>query len=341
MYIKASDAFDYEHSYQTKFQNITLEVFRSTPVNNALHVEILGRSSAQEIYDPEVYGLSLSVGTIRADRHTAKDVWHLLTIGQTNLQGLASQWPFPWLTASPFISSDPNAPILALRGHVGGAAFTERLEEFHLLLSLLGSPSKTPANSTSTVAHTPFPRVFLEFSSGPLVGSIICKPPHGYKSLAIQLRTEGFCASSTSRYQDDKSLPAHEMFMKSETSLVIEPLFAVVRTDFDGIADDHLAEADLIHHPTALSFETVHIRCQIGAIATIDDRIGSIACVETSTLTADAHISGDAFCLELWHPDVVAATLQILAIFPSKRKVPPIGPVESAVNDIQIGRAHV
>lgn len=331
VYIQSSD--NSEHTYQSTLQDIKVDVFRSSPANNPLHMEIFGRRDTTESFDPEVYGLSFSVGTVGVERHTIKDVWHLLTIGRINLHALASQWPFPWLTASPFLSSDPNSAVLALRAHVGGAEVTERLEDLDTLLRQYTSPvPKAPAKSSLHIARKPFPRVSLAISCGPLLGSVICKASDGStKPLVMQIRTAGFSTLSLSHYQDAKRSSStagfdHDMSMLCETSLAIEPVFAVVYTDTHGagIAVSNSVDMDLIYHPTLVSSGALDIRLQIGAMAAIDDCIGSIPYIDTSTLTADCRISGDALCVELWHPDVVATVLQLFTVLP---------PLESASVD--------
>lgn len=321
VYIDAST--ESEHSYRATMQDISFKVFRSSPVDNPFHVDVLGRRQPSEKYDPEVYGSYLSIGSTSLERHTITDVWHVLSLGRLDFQALVSQWPFPLLSVSPFMSSDPNAAILALRGHAVGATITERLEDLHLLLRLSSIfKSKSTEKSQPSSVVKPFPRIFLQFSCGPFVSSIICKAPDGYKPLVMELKTKGVNLSASSHYRNDMTgypiIPEHEM--RCETSLVIEPVFAIVHPNAQAPgANDRFSEMDLVYHPTALSAEMIEIRSCISAVAQIDDRVGAIACVDTSTLTIDTHISGDAFCVELWHPDVVAAILQILSALPSRK----------------------
>ncbi|KAK2466286.1 hypothetical protein APHAL10511_001928 [Amanita phalloides] len=312
-----------EHSYQAAMQNISFRAFRSSPLENALHVDVLGKRQASEKYDPEVYGLQISIGGAGLQRHTITDVWDLLSLGRLDLQVLVSQWPFPWLSVSPFMSSDPNAAVLAVRGHADGATVMERLEDLHPMLELLASASKSEDQPRAPSVVKSFPRVFLQLSCGPLIGSIVCKAPDGYKPLVVELKTKGVNLHASSHFQSDKTtypitIPEHEVRMQCDTSLVVEPIFAIVHpgTTLPN-ANDQFSEMDLVYHPTALSMETIDLRSRIFAIAKIDDRIGAIACVDTSTLTIDTHMSGDALCVELWHPDVVAAILQILTALPA------------------------
>ena len=310
-------------------QDISFKAFRSSSADNPFHVDVLGRHQASEKYDPEVYGCQLSIGATSLERHTITDVWHVLSLGRLEFQALVSQWPSPWLTVSPFMSSDPNAAILALRGHVDSASITERLEDLHLLLRFASFPnSESTEKSQSSSVVKPFPRVFLQLSCGPLVSSIICKGPDGYKPLVVELKTKGVNLSASSHYQSNMTehniVSEHEVRMLCETSLVVEPIFAIVHpnTTASG-ADNRFSEMDLVYHPTALSVETIDLRACISATGQIDDRVGAIACIDTSTLTVDAHISGDAFCVELWHPDVVATLLQILTALPSRKVATP------------------
>ena len=321
VYIDASP--ESEHSYRATMQDISFKVFRSSPVDNPFHVDVLGRRQASEKYDPEVYGSQLSIGSTNVERHTITDVWHVLSLRRLDFQVLVSQWPFPWLSVSPFMSSDPNAAILALRGHAAGATITERLEDLHLLLRLSSvSQSKSTEKSEPSSVLKPFPRIFLQFNCGPVVGSIICKGPDGYKPLVVELKTKGVNLSASSHYRSDTTgyskIPEHEL--RCETSLVIEPIFTIVHPNAQAPrANDRFSAMDLVYHPTALSAEMIEIRSSISAAAQIDDRVGAIACVDTSTLTINTHVAGDAFCVELWHPDVVAATLQILTVLSSRK----------------------
>ena len=320
VYIDASA--ESEHSYRATMQDISFKVFRSSSVDNPFHVDVLGRRQASEKYDPEVYGSHLSIGSTSVERHTITDVWHVLSLGRLDFQALVSQWPFPWLSVSPFMSSDPNAAIFALRGDAAGVTITERLEDLHLLLRLSSIfKSKSTKKSQPSSVAKPFPRIFMQLNCGPFVSSIICKAPDGYKPLVMELKTKGVNLSASSHYQSDMTgypiIPEHEM--RCQTSLVIEPIFAIVHPIAQAPgANDRFSEMDLVYHPTALSAETIEIRSCISAAAQIDDRVGATACVDTSTLTVDTHVSGDAFCVELWHPDVVAAILQILSALPAR-----------------------
>ncbi|KAF8639713.1 hypothetical protein AX17_000975 [Amanita inopinata Kibby_2008] len=326
-----------EHSYRTIIQDISFDTSRSLPGNNPYHAELLGRRDASEFYDPEAYNFRLSIVSVKLERHTIKDVWNVFTIGATQFQALASQWPFPWLTTTPFLCSDPNASVLALRGHFDSLTITERLEDLHLLVS----QRITQRQHTSVEAwqmFKAFPRVVLEFSCGPLTNSVVCKAPDGYKPLVVELKTNGFLVSASSCYLNGKlvTVPApdfpfeHEIQMQCDLSLVVEPIFVLVHPNAPETTSNRFPGLDLLYHPTAVSVEAIDARCQIGAAAGIDDRVGAVACVDTSTLTFDAHICSDAVCLELWHPDVVAATLQLLTALPLDRRIAASGPLKSS-----------
>ncbi|PFH52812.1 hypothetical protein AMATHDRAFT_139321 [Amanita thiersii Skay4041] len=319
-----------DHSYQNTIRDIFFETFHSSPSSNSYHLDILGRQNVLESFDPKVLGARFSISCMTLERHTTLDVWKLCTFGPMSFQGLLSQWPFPWLSASPFMCGDPNAALLAVRGRLDGVIISERLEDLQQFLSIPLSSGPQSHGDGPSQAFKTLPRILVELSCGPLSGSVICKGPDGLKPLVVQLKSKGFSLTSSSYYRSSSVIPAfplafdyeHLLQLRWDSSLSIEPVFAVVHPNVDKVNvyepnDDSIPGVELLHHPTACSVETINIRCQLSALAGIDDIVGAIARVDTSTLVLEAHVSNDAVCIELWNPDVVAAILQVLTIFPA------------------------
>jgi len=91
------------------------------------------------MHDPDIYGLKFSIAQVAVERRAGDDILRVLTIGAVGIEVLTTQWPAPWLVASPFMRGDPNAPLLVMRASITGIDATERMEYLRHLVACIGS----------------------------------------------------------------------------------------------------------------------------------------------------------------------------------------------------------
>jgi hypothetical protein len=318
--------------YEAKIQDVALSSnLCEDPSKNPLHKQWLGRSKNIASFDPDTYGLKFSVQQVTVDRRTPVDSLRLLTLGQVAFQALATQWPAPWLVASPFMCGDPNAPLLAVRAEFEGIDFTERVECLRELVAHLGPSTKAPQAKKSTLQATfKVPRLSLEVQCGSIRGRLICGNPRESDPTALELRTNGFVVSLDSNFGRDHSRTSRwnlfsnpgqvSLRMDYRVSVILDPTLIRVRPKSIPISGKFTSlrssDADFLHDPPVISMEALEIFGEGHAIASVKHDADTVASVTSSSPVLDLHCSTDALSVELWHPSVMEAVHQVFSIVP-------------------------
>src|SRR6201999_1827789 len=112
----------------------------------------------------EVYAFNISTNSICLDRAEVEGQGRLrvLSVGSVQLQTMVSQWPSPWLAPSPFLSGDPNAPLLVIQIAVGSTELTERFEVLQRLVAD-AKPSESSLGASPLLPSilSPVPRIAI------------------------------------------------------------------------------------------------------------------------------------------------------------------------------------
>lgn len=267
-------------------------------------------------------------------RRTVADSLRLITLGAINSQILASQWPSPWIAASAFMRGDPNASLLVFRAKIEGIELTERVEHLRLFVDRLGqSKQQSVDRQVVKSASRPVPRIALDIECGPIRCRVLCPPSAISAPLAIELRTNGFAASLTSSFSTGSLMPSPisdrdhlPLRMDAKLTASLQSVYTRVGTDCLTTHREEfscLGASDLsfLENPALLSIKTLVLSAEANAIALVQDDLGSVAYVDSSSFISDLHLATDTMCIELWHPTVITAITRSLARLPPVKKV--------------------
>lgn len=302
------------------------------PSNDDFHRKWLGTSRKVDPFDPDTYGFNFSIRKFTVDRRTQMDSLRLLTLEKTAFRALATQWPAPWLVASPFMCGDPNAPLLAVRVKIEGIDFTERVECLRDLVAQVEPTEPRAPNSNMQTSYR-VPRSAFEVHCGTIRGRLICGNPRDSDPTALELRNNGFILSLSSSFGRDRSRTSRwnllsnpdqlSLRMDYKVSLVFDPTLVRVRpksTPFSGkFTSLRSTDADFLHDPPVVSMESFEVIGEGHAIGSLKHDADTVAILMRSSPVLDLHCSTDALCVELWHPSVMEAIHQVFSIVP-----PPI-----------------
>ncbi|GLB33910.1 putative RNA pol II promoter Fmp27 protein [Lyophyllum shimeji] len=318
--------------YELKIQDIAVKTnVCNDSSEEVFHKHWLGRGRKVESYDSDAYNLKLSIRRISLDRRTRLDTMRLLTLEAADFQALATQWPAPWLTPSPFISGDPNTPLLAIRGELGGMELTERLERLRELAALAEPSVKgNPSQPTAPSSSLNLPRFAFELRCGPLIGRIICADTKGSEPFAVELRNNGLVISAESSFGQERRVnarqqpPDHERSLRMDYTFVfmLDPTLVRIRskTKMDSRHFTRLRsfDADFLDDPSILSIEAIEVVGEGHAVASMEQDSESVASVVPSSSILDIQMSSDALCIEVWNPSVIVAIHQLISILPTQ-----------------------
>ncbi|KAJ7094663.1 golgi-body localization protein domain-containing protein [Mycena belliarum] len=314
---------DEGESYKVVVHDVAADAKMSDPDITPLHARWLGRGKKIDKLDPDGYAFDLSLGVINMDRNTPFSHTRLLVIKATDFQSLVVQWPSPWLHVSPFISGDPNAPLLAVHARIGAVSLTERLDCLQRLFAHLPrSESKLSEPSSSMLSPAyPVPRLSLESECEEVCARLIVGSKH-VDPTALELRTDGFVISVISRFSHRPPrrppsvnalplagfLPLH---LHVHATMVLRPVFLRVCAKQSGPASVFAEDS------VFLSIEALELTGHCKADASITDD-GTPALVDLPSRVLHLHCTTDALCIELWHPLVINTLIQLLASLPMK-----------------------
>lgn len=318
--------------YETVIQDVALSSnLVEDPSKNPLHQQWLGRNKKVDSFDPDTYGFGFSVHQVTVDRRTPLDSLRLLTLERVAFQALATQWPSPWLVASPFMCGDPNAPLLAIRVEIEGIDFTERVECLRDLVAHLEPSTKEPqAPKSALQASYRVPRLAFEVHCGTIRGRLICGNSRESDPTALELRNNGFVISLSSSFGRDRSRTSRwnllsnpgqlSLRMDYRVSLILDPTLIRVRPKSMPIPGKFTSlrssDTDFLHDPPVVSMESLEILGEGHAIASLKHDADTVAIVMRSSPVLGLHCSTDALCVELWHPIVMDAVHQVFSIVP-------------------------
>ena len=265
------------------------------------------------------------------NRNPTLDPLQLLTLGPIEVQSLVSQWPSPWLLASPFMCGDANASLLVVRIHIDAVEVTERVEILQQLMARI-TPSDqlavgSPLSPSSLIT---VPRMALELQCGTICGRFIsCGSDGKGEPFAMEIRTSGFVGSAFSHFfpgstsvRRNAICLASDLFPLSldfKASVILQPTFIRIRSNLSTNNQDHFSSVnvpatDFLDDPALLSTETLQIIADGSILADIEDDSKNAASIDMSSLILDLHCSTDALCIELWHPNVIAAALKLMSV---------------------------
>ncbi|KAF9008973.1 golgi-body localization protein domain-containing protein [Cyathus striatus] len=302
-------------SYRATIRNITLEARLGDPSLDLLHRQWFGRSQKQQCFDADIYALNFDVQKILLERLSKREDIQLLRLSPLNVQVITSQYPAPWLIASPFMDGDPNAPFVASRISVGSIQFTEQLDELQRALASIPS-SKEPISTKSAYS---LPRFSVEARCDAL----------SEEAFAMELRNKGFSFSAYSNY---------DLIPMSFTSCSVTP---------GGLNPARLNCAYAIAvEPTELRIRKPLMPTRIGksldpsetgflanpllfslGILELSGNARAPANVGVSNV-ASSHLHCSSFCVQLWHSDVIDAVSFLLSLSSDSEKAVPT-PIQS------------
>ncbi len=322
-----------DENYKLSLQNITLYAGLSSPSITLLHRRWFGNGyRSAEIFDPDVYCVTLSAGPLKFDRYTSHHHLRLLAMEAVNFQTLMTQFPSPWLVPSPFLGGDPNGPLVVVSMTIGNIQLTEQMHYLASLVERMQSRSR-PAQALSSASSSGFfavPRLAISIHCGTISARLVL-PSAGVMSRVIEARTDGFVISCHShyktriKYSGRGDLDALPLQLSLAVNVVSEPVFIRIRSKFSQSGLAHLAstttsDPDFMEDPVLVSLEQVSVAAQCSALCNIRDDTQNIASVDTSTFIADVSCNCDALCVELWHSLVVEAVVQTFSALPSRPK---------------------
>lgn len=325
-------------SYQSIIQDIELSCnVRDDPTLSPLQQQWFGKTKKVDIHDPDIYGLKFSIQQLAVERRTKLDSLQVLTMGIIDVEALATQWPAPWLATSSFLCGDPNAPLLVVRANITGIDTIERVECLRHLAACISSAPKSVANRRKDprTFHS-LPRVSFELHCGTVRTRIICEEGKESSPLFMELRSNGLIASATSSFRTDptprqdfvSNAGLYRLLMDYKLSISLEPTLVRVRSMVvirnNLFTDLRSSDADFLNDPPLFSMESLEVYGEGHAIASITHDSASVALVSSSSPTLDLHVSTDALCLELWHPNVVKGTHRLLSIIPGPSDKPAL-----------------
>ncbi|RDB22829.1 hypothetical protein Hypma_010076 [Hypsizygus marmoreus] len=337
--------------YETVIQDVTLGAGLDDDSNQpGLHQYWMGRGKRMDSYDPDTYGLKISIQKIGLERRTRLSSMRLLTIGTMDFQALTTQWPAPWLTPSPFMCGDPNAPFLAIRAKIQGLDLLERVECLRQLIAAMEHSTKQPPNQLAVPSKSfQLPRLALQVQCGTIRGQIICADSGDFEPFAVELRSNGFLISAESSFKREphpsprqSSAPDYSkqpLRMDYTLSIILDPTFVHVRSgtavETRNFAELRTSDPGFQDDPSILSLDSFEIHGEGHAIASLLHDTDNVASVSSASPILDLHILTDALCIELWNPRVMMSIQQILSILPAQKGKPsrPLPPATMPLLD--------
>uniref|UniRef100_A0A8H7Y1A7 Uncharacterized protein n=1 Tax=Psilocybe cubensis TaxID=181762 RepID=A0A8H7Y1A7_PSICU len=326
--------------YKAMVKDITANISISDPSTNLFHKKHLGSRRINGGYDPEAYSLNLSLRQITLERESRHHTVSLAKGGHLKIQVLAFQWPAPFLSPSPFLANDPNAPFLGIDINLSDAHLSDRIQDLKRLLEFVPSPQQpTQTNSPETTpvlctTSQPFsiPRLVLDVNCGPITGRIIYDTDNGETHRAIELRNNGFVVSLDTNYNHptpsiSRTFPAassvQALYFKAGLLLHLEPTLVRVRSQhFMGghTSKSSTSDEDFLDDPPLLSVGIIEVKAAASAIAQIDGATNSVPVIEKASTIVELSSELETISIELWHPISVDAALQVLSLIPPRRQ---------------------
>ncbi|KAF9569300.1 hypothetical protein CPC08DRAFT_812902 [Agrocybe pediades] len=347
--------------YTAVIKDIKADLSISDPSSNPLHQTYLGSRRRRADYESDPYSLKVSMSQISLERDVLHHTTRLARMGSFELRVLAFQWPTPFLSPSPFMGNDANAPFLAVRLKLASIHMTDRIQDLQRILHMAqemqkntvaenAPPSLPPPSSLNPPPSLPVPRIFFTFECGPIVGRIIYDAENGQKHRAIELRNNGLVLSLESAYKHPPALvkrffPAassvQALLWDATLSLNVEPILVRVRSTHNFVGQDEpmlrATDEDFLEDPPILSVGMVDISITANAIAQMDGAAESIAVIDTSTLLFEPVITYEAILVELWHPISVDAALRLISLIPSSVEKPPTSNPSPVFSRLPVG----
>lgn len=316
-------------------RDIVLEAQLSDPVQNPLHQRWLGRRPNVEALDPDAYAFRFSVQEMCLDRGRASSRFRILTMTSVDFQSLLTQWPSAWITASPFLGGDPNAPLLAVELRLQEVAIVEHapfLRKWVDHVNLLPKHTPSARSPHASKSRVLLPRIMMEVECGSICGRVTFDADGERTASAMELRCDGFSISLASRFWTRFSprikcdnLEEFPLQFIVDIIAIVRPVFVRVRSNWDTWSSElDRQDADLSDVPVFLSLETFEIIGKVDALADIKDDAPTLASVDIPSMLVDLHGTTDVLCIELWHPVVIKTLCDVVAMLP--RKEPSISP---------------
>ncbi|KAK7470536.1 Protein SABRE [Stygiomarasmius scandens] len=318
---------NFQDSHKVVVENITLSAALSDPHKDVHHSNLLGRNQHVEAFDSDVYSVNFSVAEVRVTRTSLQDHIRLFTLNRFGLHILTTQWPSPLLVTSPFIGGDPNAPLLKMRIEIGSVHLTERAEVLSDFLSNM-QPSEKKAVAQKPVAPFPLPRVMLEVNCGPILGRLLLGTESARCSHMFELRSEGIRFTLRSHF-DRRSAACDDVLddfdrlpleMNADLSFAMESILVkTVVVTMERRQSFQFLEStgpDFFDQPPFISIDSIEIRGTGNMFADIRDDTQNTACVYPSTLLSELRCCVETVCIELWHPETIAALLRVVNLIP-------------------------
>jgi len=325
-------------------RDVKADLSISDPSSNPLHQRHLGSYAKDTDYESDPYAIKISMSQISLERDSGHHITRLARMGSFELRVLAFQWPTPFLSPSPFMGNDANAPLLAIRMKLAGIHMTDRIQDIQNLLHMAQTMQKSKPTSDQTPktavraspSSFPVPRLFFTFECGPIVGRIIYDAENGQKHRAIELRNNGLGLSLDSTYKHPPAIvkrffPAassvQALLWDATLSLNVDPILVRVRSTHNFVGSDEptlrSSDEDFLEDPPILSVGMLDICITANAIAQMDGAAESIAVIDMSTMLIESMIAYEAILVELWHPISVDAALRLISLVPvGAEKVP-------------------
>lgn len=309
-----------------RFQHVVLDVRRSDPFSSPLHRKHLGRSVCQ--LHPGSFNVAFNIQQVTLDKISRLEDLNMVRLGFISIDGLVSEWPSPFVCATPFLCGDPNAALLAIDIRLGGIQVTQNIEDIREIIARLDARANAGhTKEESEAAHPGFPvtaaipRVAFTLHSGPVWVTVLGTEGRAHAPTSTELRMNEFALSAESCFVHERSLPdpAHAYRMKAQLQADMDTLFVKVRRQWEDNAAPFSGGAsanDMDFHddPSLWTFDGFVIRGCASALADINDDSQNMACVDLQSLVVDVHIRAETLCVELWHPDVLATAAQLATL---------------------------
>ncbi|KAJ3799089.1 golgi-body localization protein domain-containing protein [Lentinula aff. detonsa] len=320
--------------YRLVVENVNITGGLSKVEGNILHRRLTGRNGFKEPFDSDVYFLDMTIHGIWLTRSSVRPQSRLINVGPLCLNIATTQWPSPLLVTSPFLGGDPNAPAVLLKLDVECVDITERLDVLLELAENVPEKHESLSPAPSSFSLIPVPRIEVEVNCGPIQSQLIVGPsqrPH-----TIEMRTDGFSLSVNSHFDNRYPLVASTLAefdmlllrMIFDLSFFWRPTFIRIRTR-DSKQPDIVT--DYSEDPALVSLDAIEITGRGEALAEIRDDTQNTPSIDISTLVSDVVCCSDAMCLELWHPEVLDALVELLEVLPSTVKQEQNKPFRSAL----------
>ncbi|KAJ3853573.1 golgi-body localization protein domain-containing protein [Lentinula lateritia] len=310
-------------SYRLIVEDINVNVGLSNFDRNLLHRKLAGRNDPKEAFDSDIYSLDMTVNGIQLTRTSVRDKFRLVNVGPLGLNIVTTQWPSPLLVTSPFLGGDPNAPTVLLKIGVDSVSLTDRLDSLLELVEQIPQNKKSIPPSEPSFSLIPVPRIEIDVSCGPIQTQLLVGSPE--RPHIIEMRTDGFLLLINSHFDNRYPLVASTLAefdklllrMVFELSFIWKPTFIRIRSRQSKRVS---VVTDFAEDPALVSLDAIEAVGKGDILAEIRDDTQNTASIDLSTLVSDISFSSDALCLELWHPEVLDAFVELLEVLPSAVK---------------------